>query len=51
MVNVSQILTVGKSLLTERIGHLDAMSLRRLDEGLRLVLALSLRHATHIVVR
>jgi mRNA interferase MazF len=40
VVNVSQLLTLTKSLLTERIGRLDSGSLRRLDDGLRLVLAL-----------
>jgi len=40
VVNVSQLLTVTKSVLTERIGRLDDISLRQLDEGLRLVLAL-----------
>ena len=40
VVNVSQLLTVTKSLLTARIGRLDGSSLQRLDEGLRLVLAL-----------
>lgn len=38
-VNVSQLLTVTKSLLTERMGRLDGGSLQRLDDGLRLVLA------------
>jgi len=40
VVNVSQLLTVTKSMLTERIGRLDDDSLRQLDNGLRLVLAL-----------
>ena len=39
-VNVSQLLTITKSLLTARVGRLDEASLRRLDRGLRLVLAL-----------
>jgi len=39
-VNVSQLLTVSKSVFTERIGRLDDGSLRQLDEGLRLVLKL-----------
>jgi mRNA interferase MazF len=40
VVNVSQLLTLTKSLLTDRIGRLDGASLQRLDDGLRLVLAL-----------
>lgn len=40
VVNVSQLLTVSKSVFTERIGRLDDGSLRQLDEGLRLVLKL-----------
>lgn len=40
VVNVSQLLTLTKSLLTERIGRLDGGSLQQLDDGLRLVLAL-----------
>ena len=39
-VNVSQLLTITKSLLTSRMGRLDGVSMRRLDDGLRLVLAL-----------
>lgn len=41
VVNVSQILTLTKSLLTERMGRLEGASLARLDAGLRLVLDLS----------
>ena len=40
VVNVSQLLALTKTLLTERIGRLEGSSLRRLDDGLRLVLAL-----------
>lgn len=40
VVNVSQLLTVNKSLLTKRIGRLEGISIHRLDDGLRLVLAL-----------
>jgi mRNA interferase MazF len=40
VVNVSQLLTLTKSLLTERLGRLDGTALRRLDDGLRLVLAI-----------
>ncbi|HUP64043.1 MAG TPA: type II toxin-antitoxin system PemK/MazF family toxin [Thermoanaerobaculia bacterium] len=40
VVNVSQILTVDKALLTKRIGSLTGASLDRLDSGLRLVLSL-----------
>ena len=41
VVNVSQLLTIDKSFLTERIGRLPGSILDRVDEGLRLVLALS----------
>ena len=40
VLNVSQLLTATKSMLTQRIGRLDDVSLRKLNEGLRLVLAL-----------
>lgn len=40
VVNVSQLLTISKELLTERVGKLSNVSLHRLDDGLRLVLAL-----------
>lgn len=40
VVNVSQLLTLSKSLLTKRLGRLDGGSVQRLDDGLRLVLAL-----------
>jgi mRNA interferase MazF len=40
VVNVSQIVTLDKAFLTERVGRLPPAKLRELDEGLRLVLAL-----------
>ena len=39
VVNVSQIITVDKSSLTERIGHVTPRLLAEVDEGLRLVLS------------
>jgi len=40
VINVSQVLTVDKRLLTERIGVLPVRLLRQAEDGLRLVLAL-----------
>jgi mRNA interferase MazF len=40
VVNVSQLLTVDKSLLTERIAALPPGTLRKVEDGLRLVLNL-----------
>jgi mRNA interferase MazF len=40
VVNVSQLLTVDKSFLTERIGSLPRFVQDEVDEGLRLVLCL-----------
>lgn len=40
VVNVSQILTVDRACLTERIGGLPAETMRAIDDGLRLVFAL-----------
>lgn len=40
VVNVSQIITVDKSLLTQRIGKLPPRLLAEVDDGLRLVLSL-----------
>lgn len=40
VVNVSQLLSVDRSLLDERIGMLNTVHLRALDDGLRLVLGL-----------
>ena len=40
VINVSQILTIDKSLLTERVGSLSSNLQEDVDEGLRLVLFL-----------
>ena len=40
VVNVSQVLTIDRSLLTARVRALPAEAMQRVDEGLRLVLAL-----------
>jgi mRNA interferase MazF len=40
VINVSQLITVDKVLLTEKIGRLTAQQMHQLEEGLRLVLAL-----------
>lgn len=40
-VNVSQLLTVDRADLGHPLGELDARTVRRVDEGLRLVLSLS----------
>ena len=40
VVNVSQLLTLDRSFLVERVGRVSAASLSAIDEGLRLVLAL-----------
>ncbi len=40
VVNVSQILTVDKAALTERVGTLSSRQMERVDEGVRLVLGL-----------
>lgn len=40
VVNVSQVLTVDKGVLTERIGHLPAARLAEVEAGLRDVLGL-----------
>ncbi len=40
VVNVSQIITLDKSFLRERIGRLNGPKLREVEEGVRLVLAL-----------
>ncbi len=40
VVNVSQLVTLNRSALTERSGRLSAGQLSRVEEGLRLVLAL-----------
>ena len=40
MVNVSQLLTLDRSFLDERVGPLSAALLAQVEQGLRLVLAL-----------
>lgn len=40
VINVSQVLTVDKSILTTRVRALSATAMHRVDNGLRLVLAL-----------
>jgi mRNA interferase MazF len=40
VVNVSQLLTLDKTFLTERVGRVSAASMGAIDEGLRLVLSL-----------
>jgi mRNA interferase MazF len=40
VVNVSQIATMDKTFLRDRIKSLDAQTMRQVDEGLRLVLNL-----------
>ncbi|MFO1531901.1 MAG: type II toxin-antitoxin system PemK/MazF family toxin [Kiritimatiellia bacterium] len=40
VVNVSQIVTVDRTLMTERIKLLDADTMKRIDDGLRLVMNL-----------
>jgi len=40
VVNVSQIITVDKTFLTERIGRLTPRLLAEVDDGLRLVLSI-----------
>ena len=40
VVNVSQIVTIDRTVLTERIGKLPARVRERIDDGLRLVLEL-----------
>jgi mRNA interferase MazF len=40
VANVSQILTIDRELLTERVGHLPTSLLRQVDDGLRTVLEL-----------
>src|SRR5688572_8243854 len=40
VLNVSQLITLDKVALTERIGRLSSQTLEALDSGLRLVLAL-----------
>jgi mRNA interferase MazF len=40
VVNVSQLITLDKRMLTEKVGRLPAESLRDVDAGIKLVLAL-----------
>jgi mRNA interferase MazF len=40
VVNVSQLLSVDRSRLTERVKRLDAQDMRQIDDGLRLVMHL-----------
>jgi len=40
VVNVSQVVTLNKSFLTERVGRVPESKLREVDDGLRLVLGL-----------
>ena len=40
VVNVSQLITLPKSLLTEKVSRLPAESLREVEAGIKLVLAL-----------
>jgi mRNA interferase MazF len=40
VINISQIITLDKSFLSERVGSLQPAKLREVEEGVRLVLAL-----------
>ncbi len=40
VINLSQIITLDKSFLSERVGKLSSKKLPALDDGLRLVLSL-----------
>jgi mRNA interferase MazF len=40
VVNVSQLITLDKTMLTERVGRLPAESMREVEAGIKLVLAL-----------
>jgi len=40
VINVSQVITVDKSFLTERIGRLNPRLLAEVDDGLRLALSI-----------
>ncbi|HMP96916.1 MAG TPA: type II toxin-antitoxin system PemK/MazF family toxin [Kiritimatiellia bacterium] len=40
VVNVSQVITVDKSMLIERVKSLDAQSMGQIEEGLKLILKL-----------
>ncbi len=40
VANVSQIITIDKSYLTEKVGKLNTTQIKKVEEGLRLVLSL-----------
>ena len=40
VINVSQVVTLDKSDLTDRVGHLDQLKMEMVDAGLRLALGL-----------
>jgi mRNA interferase MazF len=40
VVNVSQLITLDKQMLTENVGRLPSQSLREVEAGIKLVLAL-----------
>jgi mRNA interferase MazF len=40
VVNVSQLITLDKQILTQKVGRLPAQSLRDVEAGIKLVLAL-----------
>jgi mRNA interferase MazF len=40
VVNVSQLITLDKQMLTQKVGRLPAQSLRDVEAGIKLVLAL-----------
>jgi len=40
VANISQLITVSKSFLTEKVGKIPTKKLQQLDDGLRLVLSL-----------
>ena len=40
VANVSQLLTLDKGALTEKVGRVSALTMQELDDGIRLVLAL-----------
>jgi mRNA interferase MazF len=40
VINVSQLITLDKQILTENVGRLPAQSMREVEAGIKLVLAL-----------
>jgi len=40
VANVTQVVTLGKQFLTEKVGLVNHATIRQIDEGIRLVLAL-----------